>query len=290
MFALSAYGMWGFFPIFYKLVGDFPPLFVVAHRIVWSVVFVTIFLTLVGRMGEVVRIIREPKNLGLLALSAATIASNWLVFVWAVGQSMVLDVSLGYFLNPLVSITIGLVVLREKLNRLQLIAVALVVVAVSVQGIMSGGLPWVSLVLGLSFAVYGYIRKITPVKATPGLLVETCLVAPIALGFLIWNWDVAVSGVAETDTFLFVVLMVSGPLTALPLVMFSASARRLPMIYIGLMQYIVPSMHFLLAVFLWNEPLDPTRQITFIIVWCALVVFTYDSVTRARKSRVVQTP
>lgn len=290
LFALLAYGMWGFIPLFYKLTEHMDAIHVVGHRIVWSVVCVGLFLLVVGRMREVREILGQPKQLVLLFLSASAIALNWLIFIWAVAQAKVLDVSLGYFINPLVSILIGLLVLREKLNRLQMLAVALVGVAVAVQGIMAGGLPWISLVLALSFAAYGYLRKITPVKATPGLFVETLLLVPFALAWLLWNWQPAVADVATNDLWLFGVLISSGVVTALPLICFSAGARRLPMIYIGLMQYIAPSFHFLLAVFLLHEPLDQARLTTFSVVWLALLIFTYDSLKRARRNRITGTP
>lgn len=178
IFGLAAYGMWGFFPAYYKLTESVAPDLVVAHRILWSVLFVGLFLYIRGRSPEVRQVFEQTKVLTGLAASAAFISVNWLIFVWAISNDQVLDVALGYFINPLVSILLGLIVLRERLSFGQTLAVLTAAFAVLLQLIFAGGLPWVSLVLAFSFAGYGYVRKVTPVKATPGLFVETLLLLP----------------------------------------------------------------------------------------------------------------
>ncbi|ASP32314.1 EamA family transporter RarD [Labrenzia sp. VG12] len=288
MFGLAAYGMWGFFPAYYKLTDTISADLVVSHRILWSVLFVGLFLYLRGRWPEVREVFRQPKVLKGLAASASFIAVNWLVFVWAIANDQVLDVSLGYFINPLVSIVVGLVVLHERLSIGQGAAVAIAALAVVLQAVLAGGLPWVSLVLAFSFAGYGYVRKVTPVKATPGLFVETLLLFPLAVGYVLLSLSWGEDALVLNDLPVLVALAGTGIVTALPLICFSSAARRLPLFMIGLMQYIAPSIHFLMAVYVWGEPLDQTKLMTFLMIWGALVVFTYDSWRRYRRQARAQ--
>lgn len=288
MFGLAAYGMWGFFPAYYKLTDTISADLVVSHRILWSVLFVGLFLYLRGRWPEVREVFRQPKVLKGLAASASFIAVNWLVFVWAIANDQVLDVSLGYFINPLVSIVVGLVVLHERLSIGQGAAVAIAALAVVLQAVLAGGLPWVSLVLAFSFAGYGYVRKVTPVKATPGLFVETLLLFPLAVGYVLLSLSWGEDALVLNDLPVLAALAGTGIVTALPLICFSSAARRLPLFMIGLMQYIAPSIHFLMAVYVWGEPLDQTKLMTFLMIWGALVVFTYDSWRRYRRQARAQ--
>jgi len=283
MFGLAAYGMWGFFPAYYKLTDTVAADIVVSHRVLWSVLFVGLFLYLRGRWPEVLGIFRQPKVLLGLTASASFIAVNWLVFVWAIANDQVLDVSLGYFINPLVSIVVGLLVLHEKLSIGQAGAVVIAALAVVLQAVLAGGLPWVSLVLAFSFAGYGYVRKVTPVKATPGLFVETLLLFPLAVVYVLLNLSWGVDALVLNDLPALAALAGTGIVTALPLICFSSAARRLPLFMIGLMQYLAPSIHFLMAIYVWQEPLDQTKLMTFFMIWGALVVFTYDSWRRYRR-------
>jgi chloramphenicol-sensitive protein RarD len=283
LFGLAAYGMWGFFPAYYKLTDTVPADLVVSHRILWSVLFVGLFLYFRGRWPEVRQIFREPKILIALTGSSALIAVNWLVFVWAIANKQVLDVSLGYFINPLVSILVGLVILHERLSLGQGIAVAIAAFAVVLQAVLAGGLPWISLVLAFSFAGYGYIRKVTPVKATPGLFVETVLLFPLAVGYVLLSLSWGEDALILNDLPVLAAIAGTGIVTALPLICFSSAARRLPLFMLGLMQYIAPSMHFLMAVYIWGEPLEQSKLIAFAMIWGALVIFTYDSWRRFRR-------
>jgi chloramphenicol-sensitive protein RarD len=282
LFGLAAYGMWGFLPAYYKLTDTVPADLVVSHRILWSVLFVGLFLYSRGRWQEVREVFSQPKVLMGLTASATFIAVNWLTFVWAISNNHVLDISLGYFINPLVSILVGLFVLREKLTTWQGISVGVAAIAVVLQAILAGGLPWVSLVLAFSFAGYGYVRKVTPVKATPGLFVETLVLFPLAAGYMLLSLSWGVDAMVLNDPPVLLALVGTGIVTALPLICFSSAARRLPLFMLGLMQYMAPSMHFLMAIYIWGEPLDPTKLMTFGMIWAALVVFTYDSWRRYR--------
>lgn len=287
LFGLAAYGMWGFFPAYYKLTDTVPADLVVAHRIVWSVLFVGSFLYLRGRWAEVRAIFADPALLKKLAISAALISVNWLVFVWAIANEQVLDVSLGYFINPLVSILVGLIVLREKMSKGQYLAVGIAGFAVVLQAVLAGGLPWVSLCLAFSFAGYGYVRKVTPVKATPGMFVETVLLLPLAAGYLLLSLSWGVDALVLDDLPVLAALAGTGIVTALPLICFSSAARRLPLFMLGLMQYIAPSIHFLMAIYVWGEPLDQAKLAGFAMIWLALLVFTADSWRNARKPAAV---
>ncbi|WP_298982347.1 EamA family transporter RarD [uncultured Roseibium sp.] len=284
MFGFAAYGMWGFFPAYYKLTDTVPADIVVSHRILWSVLFVGLYLYLRGRWSEVREVFRQPNVLKGLCASASFIAVNWLVFVWAIANEQVLDVSLGYFINPLVSIVVGLVVLHERLSIGQGIAVGIAALAVLMQAVLAGGLPWVSLVLAFSFAGYGYVRKVTPVKATPGMFVETLLLMPLASLYVLLSLSWGEDALVLNDLPVLAALAGTGIVTALPLIFFSSAARRLPLFMLGLMQYMAPSMHFLMAVYVWGEPLDPTKLMAFALIWVALVVFTFDSWHRYRKA------
>jgi len=283
MFGLAAYGMWGFFPAYYKLTDTVAADIVVSHRVLWSVLFVGLFLYLRGRWPEVREVFRQPKVLLGLSASASFIAVNWLVFVWAIANDQVLDISLGYFINPLVSIIVGLVILHERLTIGQASAVVIAALAVVLQAVLAGGLPWVSLVLAFSFAGYGYVRKVTPVKATPGLFVETLLLFPLAVLYVLYSLSQGEDAMVLNDPPVLLALAGTGIVTALPLICFSSAARRLPLFMIGLMQYIAPSLHFLMAVYVWGEPLDQTKLMTFLMIWGALVIFTYDSWRRYRR-------
>lgn len=285
LFGLSAYVMWGFFPAYYKLTDSVPADIVVAHRIVWSILFVGLFLYLRGRWQEVREALGQPAILVRLMASATFIGVNWLVFVWAIEQERVLDVSLGYFINPLVSILVGLVVLHERLSMGQGFAVAIAALAVLIQAILAGGVPWVSLILAFSFAGYGYVRKVTPVKATPGMFVETLLLFPLAAAYLLYSLGTGADALVLGDIPVLIALIGTGIVTALPLTLFSAAARRLPLFMLGLMQYLAPSLHFLMAVYVWNEPLDQTKLLAFAMIWTALAVFTLDSWKRYRRAR-----
>ncbi|MDN3718875.1 EamA family transporter RarD [Roseibium salinum] len=265
LFGLAAYGMWGFLPAYYKLTDTVPGDIVVSHRILWSVLFVGVFFfTLRGRWPEVREIFHQPKIVLGLTASACFIAVNWLVFVWAITNERVLDVSLGYFINPLVSILVGLVVLRERLRLWQGIAVAIAALAVILQAVLAGGVPWVSLMLAFSFAGYGYVRKVTPVKATPGLFVETLLLFPLAASYMLLNLSWGVDALVLDDLPVLLALAGTGVVTAVPLICFSSAARRLPLFMLGLMQYLAPSLHFLMAVYIWGGTTGPDQADRFL--------------------------
>lgn len=275
-FALSAYVFWGFLPIYYKLVDHIAADQVVAQRILWSVVFAGLYLTVAGRMREVVAILRTPAHGLRLLLSACFITVNWLVFIWAIGEHRVLEVSFGYFINPLVNVALGMVLLGERLTRWQAAAVAVAVAGVALQAAELGGIPWVSLGVAFSFGFYGYVRKTVPVGASPGLMVEVLLLAPFALAYLAYAGQGG-EPVTGHSTAVWLWLAGSGIVTAGPLILFAAGARRLPMKTLGVLQYVAPSIQFLLAVLIYGEPLEPLRLASFALIWLSLALYSLGS-------------
>jgi chloramphenicol-sensitive protein RarD len=254
-----------------------PVLEVGAHRIAWGCLTFGVLLVLQNRTCELVVVVRHLSDVAALCVSAALLATNWLIFIFAVAHDRVLEVSLGYFINPFVSVLLGMLVLGERLRRAQWFAVMLAAVGVVQLVWSSGGLPWISMLLALSFGCYGLLRKTVAVAALPGSTVETMILLPIALGFLAWlaALDRGTFGAADPSTSL--LLVASGPVTAIPLLWFANAARRLKLSTIGFLQYLAPTGQFVLAVFVFGEPLDPLRLAGFLWIWAALAVFTGDS-------------
>ncbi|WP_237155208.1 EamA family transporter RarD [Oryzibacter oryziterrae] len=277
VFALSAYLMWGFLPFYMKAVAHVPALEVVAQRIVWSLPVGAAVLWGQGKLGSVLAAARNPRVLALGALTAALISVNWLTYVWAIAAGRALETALGYYINPIVNILVGIFVLRERFTPVQGVAVALAVVGVAIMTYVSGGLPWVSLVLALSFAAYGYFKKTLSIGGTEGFLLEILVLTPPALAYVVYTlatgdshfWSPA-TGVT-TDTWL---LMAAGLVTAVPLILFGLGARLLRLSTIGLMQYIAPSMIFLIAIFVFGEPINAGKMIAFGCIWGALALYT----------------
>lgn len=287
--AVAAYILWGVFPLYFKLLGGINVYTIIAHRVVWSALFVALFLFFIGRIGEIAPVLKSRKSMGWLALSTLTITINWTIFVWAIDNNQVLAVSFGYFINPLVNVLLGMVLLGERQNRLQAMAIGIALIAVAIQAFGLGGLPWISLTLAFSFAFYGYFRKTVGVGAAPGLLIETSLLVPFAFAFLVWAGPMNPLPASQGSLSLWGLLMLGGPVTAVPLILFAIGARRLRLTTIGIFQYIAPSIQFILAVWLLGEQLSQTRLFSFILIWVSLAVFTYDSISqnaRARKARM----
>ncbi len=283
--AVSAYILWGIAPLYFKLVGDISVYTIIAHRVIWAAVFVALFLIMVKRIREILPVFQSRKSMIWLVFSTIAITVNWGLFVWAVDNDQLLAVSFGYFINPLVNVAIGMVLLGERQNRLQAIAIGIAVIAVAIQAVGLGGLPWISLTLAFSFGFYSYFRKTVAVGAAPGLLIETILLVPFAVVLLIWMGPTNPMPVGDSTPSIWVLLMLLGPVTAIPLVLFSIGARRLRLTTIGIFQYIAPSIHFVLAVWLLGEPLSQSRLLSFILIWVSLAIFTYDSVSRQAQSR-----
>ena len=284
LFALAAYSMWGIAPMYFKLLTSVPALEIVMHRIVWSVLVLCLLLAVRKKFGQVFKAIRDPKVIATLSISGLLLAANWLVFIWAVNNDQMLDASLGYFINPLFNVLLARFFLHESLTRLQLLAVFVALAGVAFLIFSYGQLPWVALVLAISFSIYGLLRKKVSVDSMPGLLIESCIMLPFAL--LYWFvMDTTSGNMLANSTDLNVTLLLAGVVTTAPLLCFTAAARRIRYTTLGFFQYIGPSLMFLLAVIHYQEPLDTTRVVTFVCVWSGLLIYVYDSLRVYRKSR-----
>lgn len=288
LLAIAAYSMWGFAPIYFKLLLAMPALEILVHRIVWSVVILLLLILVLKQHPKVIAALKSPKVLSTLMVSGLLLAGNWLLFIWAVNNDHLLDASLGYYINPLLNVFLGRLFLGEKLRRLQQIAVIMAVVGVGILVVSYGKLPWIALVLAGSFGVYGLLRKKVAVESIPGLYVESLMMLPFALWFW-WAMASPASNMLDNSPDTNLILIAAGIVTTAPLLCFTAAARRIQYSTLGFFQYIGPSIMFLLAVFIYGEPLSENRLLTFGFVWSALVLFSFDS-WRAYKQRAIKTP
>ena len=274
LFALSAYLLWGFLPLYMKALAHISPAEVIAHRILWSVPVAGLLLIILKRTDELKKAMRNPRMLGMAAVTATLISVNWGIYVWAIGAGHALDTALGYFINPLFSILLGAVLLKEKLKRTQIAALALVVVAVVILTVEAGRLPVVALALTFSWGFYAFFRKTLPIGPNQGFLLEVLLLTPFAFAYLVY---LNLQGGGHflmgntTDTIL---LASAGLVTAVPLILYANGAKLLRLSTIGIMQYIAPSMIFITAVFVFHEPFSTAKAIAFPLIWAALVIYT----------------
>ena len=274
---LSAYTIWGLFPIYFKAIAAVPAIEIIIHRVLWSALFGSIVLMFWKHPGWWRELRDNPKRLAVLALSGSLIAANWIVYVWAVNNGRMVEASLGYNINPLVNVLLGMVLLGERLRRLQWLAVGFAAAGVAQQVWQVGNLPWVSLVLPLTFGFYGLIRKKAPVAALPGLVVETWMLVPLALIWLALNSG-ALSAQAEFwTTSQAIWLAAAGPVTLIPLVCFNAAARHLPYTTLGFLQYLAPTLVLLLAVLLYDEHMNASTIVTFACIWAGLAIYSIDA-------------
>lgn len=283
--ALLAYGMWGSFPLFFHLLADVSPTQVIAQRIVWSMVFCAVLLTVLRRWPRAVTALRDTKLLLMLMCSALLVAFNWWIYVGAVGRGEVVASSLGYFMTPLCSVALARIFLKEKMNTFQLVAIALAVVGVAYLMIKVGSLPWVSLSLAITFAIYGLIRKQTVVGPLSGLFVETLLLVPLALAYLGWQSHLGANQFLSEGSNITLLLMSAGVLTALPLLAFAAAAERLSLTVVGFMMYLNPSLQFFFAIFVLGETINRDQLISFCFIWVALVVFSLGSMPKRKNKK-----
>ncbi len=285
-FAVIGFMTWGFSAWFYKQITYVDPIEIIAHRVIWAVPIAAVILTLIGRTHDLKRAFTTSRILVVLCITSLLVSANWFVFVIAVKEGWVLEASLGYFINPMMSVLIGLVLLGERMNPLQWIAIGLAAAGVAVQAIAIGSLPWVGLFLAATFAAYGYFRKTVDIGPAQGFLVETLLLLPLAIVVAVYF---AVQGTSHFspigDPGTSVWLMLCGPMTAGPLIFFASAARRLRLATLGLMQYIAPSMIFVTAVFVFGEPIELGRLASFALIWSGLAVFSFAAL-RAERQRL----
>ncbi|AOF98171.1 eamA-like transporter family protein [Sphingobium sp. RAC03] len=284
--ALGAYGLWGLLPIFFRLLHHVDPVEIVTQRILWSLLLILTLLALRNGIGPMIAVLRDRRLLLALAGSAVMIAINWLVYVWAVNDGHVVATSLGYFLNPLVNVALGVLVLKERLRRGQMLAIGFAAVGVAILAASAITTLWISLTLAFSFAFYGLIRKMTPVAPMTGLGVETLLLAPLAVAYLVWEASHGPIGFGQ-DVSTTALLIIAGVVTTVPLVLFATAARSLPMAMLGVLQYLAPTLQFFCGVLLFGETLSRSQMLSFGLIWVGLILFATDSVKAARRNRVV---
>jgi chloramphenicol-sensitive protein RarD len=276
IFALAAYGLWGVMPLYFRAVANVRPIEVLAHRVVWSVLFLAGLLTVLGAWPAVRASLANPRTRRVLVASTLLIASNWFVFICGVSTGQVVQASLGYYINPLLNVLLGVLLFRERLRRAQWLGLALAAAGLVYLVVAQGEWPWLALFLAGSFAAYGALRKVARVDAVVGLSIETLLLLPAALGMMAyWNWEGRL-GLGALGTGTDLLLLAAGVVTAVPLLCFGAAARRLPLSTLGFVQYLSPTLSFLLAVLYLGEPFRPAQQVCFGLIWSALLLVSLD--------------
>lgn len=281
--AVCAYAIWGIAPLYFKLLIQVSPLEILMHRVIWSFVFMILLMQFIGGFGRLRLVLKQPKQVGVLIVTSLLIAANWLIFIWAINNDRMLDASLGYFINPLFNVFLGMLFLGERLRKLQWVAVSLAFIGVLLQLISFGSIPLISLALAASFGFYGLLRKKVNIDAKTGLLVETALLLPIALGYLVLTLDSSATSMLVNNLNLNLTLIAAGIVTTIPLLCFAGAAVRIPFSILGFFQYIGPSIMFILAIKLFNEPFDIEKGLTFGFIWLALVVFVGDMIKQRQK-------
>lgn len=285
--AMSAYLLWGVFPIYWKALSAIPAMEILGHRVVWSLIILIILLTVLRRWDWIKLLKRNPGTVATFVGSGTILGLNWLIFIWAVNNNFIVEASLGYFINPLVNVLLGVIFLKERMRMVQWGAVALAFLGVAYLTVSYGRLPWIALGLALSFGTYGLIRKTARLSSLEGLSIEMAslfLPSLIYLFFLSYN---EMAAFATIDNFTMTLLLLSGIITAVPLLLFAYGARKIPLSLVGLLQYIAPSMQFMIGVFLYNEPFSSEKMIGFSIIWLALIIYSFESFWWLSRQRTV---
>jgi chloramphenicol-sensitive protein RarD len=282
-FALSAYLLWGFLPFYMKAVGHVPAAEVVAHRVVWSIPIAGAVLLWLGRTGDIRVALRSPRTLMMATLTASIITVNWGLYVWAIGAGRTVDAALGYYINPLVSVFLGAVLLRERLDGAQVGAILLAVVAVAILTWEGGGLPWISLGLAISWGFYALFKKTLPVGPAQGFFLEILILGLPCIAYIVWLEMHGTGHFGETGSTDVALLMFSGVVTAVPLILYANGAKLLRLSTIGIMQYIAPTIVFVIAIFIFHEPFSAAKGVAFAFIWAALAVYSWSIYSHSRK-------
>ncbi len=283
LYAASAFFCWGLFPLYFRKLHEIPSLQLLGHRMLWSLLFVLLILLVLQRWSWLPALLKSRKSLLTFFCSAALLAFNWFLYVWAVNNGRVIDSSLGYFINPLVNVMFGYLLLKERLRRGQWAAIGGAACGVLWLTWQGGQLPWVALCLAGSFATYGLLRKTAPLGALEGLSIETMLMLPLALVYLLWLSSHGENLFFQVDSHIQLWLMAAGPITAIPLLLFAAAARRIPLSMLGLFQYIGPTLQLTLGILLFHEPFNGARFAGFAIIWSALALYTAEGFWHSRQ-------
>lgn len=281
--ALSAYVIWGVFPLYMKAVTHIPVMEVVVHRIVWSVPLALMIIAAIGRLNDLWASLKKPKMLAMACLTSALITANWSIYIWAIANDHAVDAALGYYINPLFNVMLGLIFLRERLNIVQWCSVGLAVVAVLILTVNAGGLPWVAMLLPVTFGFYAFFRKSLPIGPTEGFALETLILiipALIVAGYFIASGHDHFFHGTWKDVGL---LIMSGPFTAIPFILFAVGAKTLNLTTLGLMQYLTPTFLFFIAIFVFHEPFSKIQLAAFSLIWISLIIYTVSSFSKIRR-------
>jgi chloramphenicol-sensitive protein RarD len=286
LYATFAFFCWGLFPLYFHAIGEVPAMEILAHRMLWSLLFLVLVLTARSQWKWLPQVLRQPRVLFSFVASAVLLTANWFVYIWSVNNGHVIDASLGYFINPLVNVLLGLVVLKEKLRRGQWIAIGVAAGGVAWLTWQAGQLPWIALILGITFGAYGLLRKTAALAALEGLSLETMILFPLALVYVLWltlhGQNTFINSAFDSTRWL---LAAAGPITAIPLLLFAAGARKIPMAVLGLLQYLSPTMQALLGVGVFHEAFPTPRLIGFIVIWAALALYVLEGLWASKRAK-----
>lgn len=277
LYGVGAYALWGFFPIYWKLLHDVPAEQVIGHRIGWSFILLLAYILLAGQWKEFRSVAFKWRTIGIYSIAAVLLSFNWFIYVWGVNAGFIVETSLGYFINPLLSVLLGVLFLRERLRPWQWVPVGLAALGVAYLTFAYGRLPWIALSLAFTFGFYGFVKKLSPLGSLYGLTLETGIVFPIALAYLAFVGVTGSGAFLQTGTLVDTLLIGAGIVTTIPLLMFASAAKQIPLTVVGLLQYIAPTLQFLIGVLVYKEPFDRSRFIGFGIVWVALIIFAAEN-------------
>jgi len=283
MYGVAAYMLWGFLPLYWKLLDQLPAMEILAHRILWSFVFVCAILYFSRQSQTCMEVLKDKSNIIRILCATVLITTNWGLYIWAVTSNRILESSMGYYMNPLIVVALGVVILKEKLNTWQIVSLIMAAIGVCIITISYGRIPWVSLILALTFALYGLMKKTIPVGSTVGLALETAMLMPFILTYIIIRQVNGVGALGSVSAMTTLILMGSGIATALPLLWFSEGARRIPLSSMGFLQYISPTISLLLGVFVYKEQFTQTHMLSFGFIWCGLIIYSISQVNLMRK-------
>jgi chloramphenicol-sensitive protein RarD len=283
-YAIGAYTLWGVFPIYWKLIHSVPALEIIGHRVIWSFVFVVLITLTSGKWADFKEAIRDRKNIRPFILTAILLSINWFTYVWAVNAGYIVESSLGYFINPLVSVLLGVVFMKERLRIWQWVSVSLAFVGIAYLTWLYGSLPWIGLTLAFTFAFYGLIKKKARLNAIQGIIMETGFMGILAFGYLLVLEIIGDGAFGNQPLWVLILLVLAGVVTGLPLLMFGAAARLIPLSTLGFLQYIAPTLQFLIGIVVYREPFSPDRLLGFGLIWIALAVFSFEGFVARRKA------
>lgn len=280
--ALSTFIFWGFLPVYWKLLEGIPAFEIICHRIVWAVVFLAVIITFRKQWNVIFSTIRDRQTMKLLIFTGLTVGCNWLIYIWAVTSGRILEASLGYYINPLIVVLFGFIFFKERPRKIQWLAISIAAAGVLFRIFRYGNVPVASLGIAVTFATYGMLRKKASVDSVPGLFIETCMLAIPAMGFLLfWSYN-GTGSFAPSAPLISLLLAGTGIATSVPLITFVYGAKRIKLVTVGILQYIAPTITFFLGVFIYHEPFESTRLITFVCIWFALLIYTLESVVHER--------